>query len=646
MLKRITLLGLAVLASVTLKAQTPIFSEDLSGVSTPGGLGSMPSTWTLHNEDGNTPFNDGNFNALIDEAWKVLNFSDIGKVVVSTSYFNPPGQADRWMVTPSITLPEGDAATLTYQVMPISAADPDEYEILVSTTGTAVSDFTDAPVFTETAPDGGADLFTARAVSLEDYAGEEVHIAFRNISDDQFVLAMKNFQVAVLSENDADLTALELNDYIGVDTDMPIVINIANAGGNEINSVTVEWTDGEETHTSEHTGLDLNTLETTTLTLDEPINYETTGEREITVTITQVNGEVDSNPDNNEATKNVIVAGQVVPQKIVIEEGTGTWCGWCPRGFVAMDYMYDNPDLYPNFIGIGVHDGDPMENSAYANGANFSGFPGSNINRKFLDQGVSQDAWIDIYNQLDGMVVPFELGLDIEFDKPSGNLTATVDADFYADINTSDFRLAVVVVEDAVTGTGSGWGQTNYYAGGGSGPMDGWENLPGTVYDFEYDRVGRALLGGYQGESGSVPASVSNGDSHAYEFTYTVPDNMDPQEISLVALLLDNSTGEILNATEEPIPASMGVDKNVVDAFKLYPNPAEDFVNVLFNEGIDQTVEMNIYNLNGKLVKSQDFNQINAAEGISISVEDLATGEYLISFSSQNRTMVKHLIVK
>ncbi|HLS30516.1 MAG TPA: Omp28-related outer membrane protein, partial [Flavobacteriaceae bacterium] len=559
------------------------------------------------------------------------------------------GQADRWMVTPEISLPADEVATLIYKVMPMSPVYPDEYEILVSTTGSAVSDFTDAPVFTEIAP--AIDDFTTRAISLEEYVGEEVYIAFRNISNDQLILAMKDFQVTVLDENDVHLTEINLNDYMGTDTDTPIGINIQNTGSNEVNSITVEWTDGEDTYTSQHSDLSLNTLESTDVTLDEPLHYETTGEREITVTVTEVNGEADSNPDNNELSKNVIVAGQVVPQKIVIEEGTGTWCQYCPRGFVAMDYMYDNPDLFPNFIGIGVHIGiagypDPMQVDEYASGTNISGLPGSNINRKILDYEVSQSAWVNIYNQLDGIVVPFELGLDIEFDKSSGDLTATVNTDFYTDLNTADYRLAVVVVEDAVTGSGPGWGQVNAYAGGGLGPMGGWENLPGTVFNYEFDRVGRALLGGYYGESGSVPASVSNGDSHSHEFTYTLPDNMNPQEISLVALLLDNSTGEILNAAEEPIPASMGVDKNSVDTFKLYPNPAENFVNVVFNEGIDQAVKMNIYNLNGRLVKSQDFNQINAADGVSINIDDLATGEYLISFSAGNRTMVKHLIVK
>ena len=39
----------------------------------------------------------------------------------------------------------------------------------------------------------------------------------------------------------------------------------------------------------------------------------------------------------------------------VVEEGTGTWCGWCVRGIVALEYMREN---YPDkFIGIGVHYG-------------------------------------------------------------------------------------------------------------------------------------------------------------------------------------------------------------------------------------------------------------------------------------------------
>lgn len=46
-------------------------------------------------------------------------------------------------------------------------------------------------------------------------------------------------------------------------------------------------------------------------------------------------------------------------KKVWVEEATGTWCGWCPRGEVYMNYLYAK---YPeHFVGIAVHQKDPME---------------------------------------------------------------------------------------------------------------------------------------------------------------------------------------------------------------------------------------------------------------------------------------------
>jgi hypothetical protein len=56
-----------------------------------------------------------------------------------------------------------------------------------------------------------------------------------------------------------------------------------------------------------------------------------------------------------------------------------------------MDYM---TATYPDqFIGIAVHNGDPMTVTAYDNAANFSGFPGSNIIAHY---------WINQYLKLVG----------------------------------------------------------------------------------------------------------------------------------------------------------------------------------------------------------------------------------------------------
>lgn len=46
-------------------------------------------------------------------------------------------------------------------------------------------------------------------------------------------------------------------------------------------------------------------------------------------------------------------------KKVVLEEFTGEWCGWCPEGAKIME---DNIAANPGkVVGIAVHDGDPME---------------------------------------------------------------------------------------------------------------------------------------------------------------------------------------------------------------------------------------------------------------------------------------------
>ena len=60
--------------------------------------------------------------------------------------------------------------------------------------------------------------------------------------------------------------------------------------------------------------------------------------------------------------------------------------------------------------------------------------------------------------------------------------------------------MAVVIVEDSVRGTASGYAQANYYSGGGNGPMGGYENLPSTIpaSQMTYNHVARVLAGGFK----------------------------------------------------------------------------------------------------------------------------------------------------
>src|SRR5699024_296780 len=147
MLKKIFLLATLFIGCLSF-AQTPIFSEDFDEISIPNNESAdFPDGWSIYDLDGNTANSEISF---VDDAWVVHNFSDLGNVMVSTSYFQQPGQADAWAVTPQISIPENGAA-LTFSAMVGDPDFSDSYEILVSTTGNTPEDI-DTPKFSKAEP--------------------------------------------------------------------------------------------------------------------------------------------------------------------------------------------------------------------------------------------------------------------------------------------------------------------------------------------------------------------------------------------------------------------------------------------------------------------------------------------------------------
>ena len=98
-------------------------------------------------------------------------------------------------------------------------------------------------------------------------------------------------------------------------------------------------------------------------TLATPWNATITGATTITVTVSNTNGG-DTNLNNNSVTRNTIVVNEVFPKTVVFEEGTGTWCGACVAGLVRLKDMAHNHPV-TDFIGIAVHNDDPMADSDY-----------------------------------------------------------------------------------------------------------------------------------------------------------------------------------------------------------------------------------------------------------------------------------------
>ena len=479
------------------------------------------------------------------------------------------------------------------------------------------------------------------SANLTAYAGQaNVLVAFRHNDMGAWAdgFALDNVSVYVPPANDAKINSIALNRYGLINTNSNLVLNVTNLGSNPMTSLTIDWNDG--TSHSQVVNVNIAPFATADVTHPTALNYAAAVEKTIAVNITNVNGGADADMTNNSGSKSFNSLSQASTKKVIIEEGTGTWCQWCPRGAVAMDQMFQT---HPNdFIGIAVHNGDPMTVAAYDGGANFGGFPGCNVDRALLDQSVSASLFENYYQQRIGLAVPAALSMTVT---GTTNKTIVANATFRTVFASANYRLGVIIVEDNVTGTAAGYNQSNAYAGG-STPMGGYESLPNPVPAaiMVYDHVGRALLGGYSGQANSVPATITDGQTVNYTFTYAVPTTSNSANMSAVVVLIDNATGEIINAEKQSISGA-NVNEMETIALNVFPNPASNQVNVTF-EGQNTDYSISLMDIQGRVISSREIANASGEQLVSFSTENVAKGSYIVTVTSNGAITTKNVVIK
>jgi hypothetical protein len=182
-MKKIILAFLLIPFSNQIFAQTDLLSVDFQS--------GIPSNFTLVDNDGNTP------NSALSEfinPWIVYDDPDSlnNKVAASTSFFTVEDSADRWLITPPIQL-GAFGNFLNWKAKSHDPSFPDDYFVLLSTTGTNLSDFID----TLGAIEQENFEWTSREVNLstQGYNNQQVYIAFVIRTFDGFKLYLDDLKV-------------------------------------------------------------------------------------------------------------------------------------------------------------------------------------------------------------------------------------------------------------------------------------------------------------------------------------------------------------------------------------------------------------------------------------------------------------------
>jgi hypothetical protein len=284
-----------------------------------------------------------------------------------------------------------------------------------------------------------------------------------------------------------------------------------------------------------------------------------------------------------------IMNAQTPVKRVLVEEGTGAWCGFCPRGATT---LLNTIEKYPGkVIGVAVHNnqGNPAndymaiaDENAYS-AAFMNGFPNMTIDRKRYAGisgnkiGVSDGAIVGpIQTQ---MAQKAKVDVTIEnlvYSSANRTLTVDVKGAFVAAV-TGDIRFNIYIVEDSVKGNGQGYDQHNYMSKTGSSPDPNspWYNFPPTITNFYHRHVLRAMLGGTWGTNGVIPSTVASGDTYSKTYTYKLPATWNDKRISVVGIVQmyssDAEKREILNAVEQGLNETklplIGVKADVTDPY-------------------------------------------------------------------------------
>ncbi len=445
------------------------------------------------------------------------------------------------------------------------------------------------------------------------------------------------------AQADLEITDFDVYPYVEPGSQVSVKVWLKNSGTTTMGKVNFTLSDGTNEYSRDYT-VGIGPNETRLLSLIHKAKVETEGVTTVTVT---ANLEGDDKPENNTLSMNLYGIANPPTNVVLFEEGTGTWCGWCPRGSYNMKQLADK---YPvNTALVAVHNGDPMVVSAYNSwmSTQISGYPSGVINR---GGDVDPGNFVSQYPLFVNKIIPINITPSATFITTTNELKINTVVSSVVPLSEENIKVVGIVIEDGVTGSGGGYAQANYYSGGGQGAMGGYESLPNPVpaSQMVYDDVARALLTPATGELAGLPATFTPNEEYTISHSYTVPASYNVENLEVIIVLLDENNQVI--GTGKTNAIATGINKQIGNAkffLGVQNNPFSETLNVNILSPSNDVANIEIIDNMGKTVY-QEIKTITTGDNtVKLQNVNISAGMYTLRVNmAENGTKAQRVMAQ
>jgi thiol-disulfide isomerase/thioredoxin len=232
--------------------------------------------------------------------------------------------------------------------------------------------------------------------------------------------------------------------------------------------------------------------------------------------------------DSQNYSTDLIVFNIVEPiNKVIVEDYTGTWCGYCPPVAHA---IYELKEVYDNIISVGIHNNDELtidQESDLRSELGISGFPSARLNRTI--------SWFDPYQISDvNSLLSEENNVAISIKSALENIDLEVNLRIVSNVELVNHKLVIYLVESNLI-----YDQSNYF----NYVEDSYfYNLGNPIENYSHQDVLRKSITNISGNALDLIQPLTD-----YKFNFNVEISPDfvQENLAIVAIIVDSDNNAI-----------------------------------------------------------------------------------------------------